>query len=167
MDLPSSHGQHLLHFPTAFTERPQPQWNSTNDNPGDVFDSWISSSARLVLLGTILPGAVVLVTVLWDALSRTPWPYVLRNTGRRLWSPFCDFISLDDLKSELGPGQTPPAWKNRTLFALSALEAAGWATALAYAVASSDEGKTELLRDVVSFVAWVSALLNPDPLSSR
>ena len=140
MDLPSSQGQHLLHISTSSPGLLHPS-NGTNGDYSGGFDTWVPPFVRVVLLGTILPGVVVLLTLLWDVLSRISWPKPLRNVGRRLWSPFRDFLTLDDLTTELGPAQTPPAWKNRTLVALSSLEAATWAALLAYGLTAGDERK--------------------------
>lgn len=136
--------------------RSTPVWNSGKKTLGNGFDSWISPTTRVVFLGTILPGAVILLTLLFDLLARIHWPKALRRLGSKIRSPFVDFITLDELKSELGPTLTPPAWKPRTLVVLSTLQAAGWAAVLAYGFLAGDVDSIRLVRDAVGLLSWVS-----------
>lgn len=118
-------------------------------------DVWISPTTRLVFLGTILPGAVILLTLLFDVLASLPWPKAFRRLGRKLCSPFKDFLTLDDLNSVPGPPQVPPAWKLRTLVVLSTLDAAGWAAVVTYGLLAGDVTGTKSVRGVVNLLAWV------------
>ena len=139
----------------ALTEHARP-WNSTIGDPEDVFDLWISPKTRILYLGTILPGVVVLSTILYDLVSTYPWPHTLWKIAYTLKSPFRDFLTLRDLDSELGPAQKPPAWKTRALVALATLAAAGWVGVLAYGIFGGQLGEWELLRADAQFFGWVS-----------
>lgn len=118
-----------------------------------------SPSLRLLFLGTILPAAIVLFTLFYDLVCFIPWPTPVKALWNVLKSPFRDFLTIDDLETELGPTQTPPTWKARVLVVFSALETAVWAAFLAYELFAGDETKFVLGRAAVSVAAWVCGVL--------
>ena len=131
-------------------------WNSSEKTSGEGLDSWISPTTRIVFLGTVLPGTVLLLTLLYDLTAFIHWPKALRQLGTKIRSPFVDFLTLKDLKCEPGPLLTPPAWKPRVLVVLSVIQAAGWATVLAYGLLAGDVDNTKQVRGVVGLASWVS-----------
>lgn len=150
--------QHPLATPPTLVHSAQ-SWNTSDGHSGSDLDDWIPPAARIVVLGTILPGAIVLAALLFDLLSRIPWPNAVKRIGRGLRSPFIDFLTLKDLNREqIGPALVSPLWKTRTLVLLASLHTVGWAGALAYGLLAgeTDHANRDVLRELVGTVAWVS-----------
>lgn len=119
-------------------------------------DPWLPPSTRVFVLGTLLPTAVVLLTLFYDFLSALPWPKFCQDAWHVFRSPFTDFMGLKDLNGESGPTLVQPAWKTRVLVALSAVEAVAWISALAYDILAGDVARARIVQAGAASLAWVS-----------
>ncbi|KAH8100998.1 P-loop containing nucleoside triphosphate hydrolase protein [Cristinia sonorae] len=108
---------------------------------------------RTVVLGTIIPAAVVAFTLTYDFLSTVHLPKFISGFIRFLRAPFMNFIYLEDLEEEPGEQQLPPLWKSRLLAILSCLEAIGWAAVFAYNEFLGAE-IVENIQAGVGFLTW-------------
>ena len=125
-----------------------------------TLDPWLSPSTRILVLGTLLPVSVLLLTLLYDVLSAIRWPKFCQAIMRAIRSPITDFMSLEDLDGERGPVLIPSPWRIRILVLLSSLEAVAWAAILAYELLAGDVEQICVIRAGVAFLTWVRAFLS-------
>lgn len=114
---------------------------------------WLSSSFREVVLGTLLPATIIVVTLVYDVLSSIRLPKPLRNILRALGTPFRDFLTLEDLEDPVDYNLSRSAWRERALVTLAISESAGWLGYFVYTVTLTDSVLST--EAVVACVAWV------------
>ncbi|TCD63205.1 hypothetical protein EIP91_005844 [Steccherinum ochraceum] len=139
-------------------------WTISSLQPSDISpasDSHLSpdmQTVQTVVLGTVIPAAVVVFTLCWDFLNSIRLPKFVYKIVQFLRSPFMNFLHLEDLEEEPGDLRVPPPWKSRLLAALSCLEAVRLAALFAYDEAVGAE-LAERVQAAVGFIAWSYAFL--------
>ena len=102
-----------------------------------------------------LPAIIVFIAFSLDLVSILPHPRPLRTLWCWISSPFCNFLTLDDLILE--PADRTPKFshlKTRMLAGLSCLAVVGWVGILVFSVYMSDQDC--LIRSLIYTVSWVS-----------
>ncbi|PSR81585.1 hypothetical protein PHLCEN_2v6351 [Hermanssonia centrifuga] len=143
-------------LPTVPNQSALPNFDESNDG----LSPWLSHHTRILVLGTLIPGCIALLTLSYDLLACIRWPVCMRKLAKRVKSPFRDFLTLDDLQeSEPRPVLVPPTWKIRTLIVLSALEAICWAAFFAYCQFLDNAGTAYVIQTGVGLLTWVRSLV--------
>ncbi len=102
-----------------------------------------------------LPAIIVFMAFSLDLVSILPHPRPFRTLWCWISSPFCNFLTLDDLI--LDPVDRTPKFshlKTRMLTGLSSLAVVGWVGILVFSVYMSDQDY--LIRSLIYTVSWVS-----------
>ncbi|KAJ8702162.1 hypothetical protein PTI98_000902 [Pleurotus ostreatus] len=113
-----------------------------------------------------IPCSIILLALLHDFLK-----YVRAYIPSAITRPFQNFLTLDDLKTEVAVPVLVPLWKKRVLASLAFLEAAIWlasfsATVLVQNVEESREDLVLLLAWCFIFVRNVTKPLSTTPYAS-
>lgn len=104
------------------------------------------------VLGTVLPGLIILVTIIYDFLSPIRLPKHFRKALSSLASPFHNFLTVEDL-DDVFATQPQPAWKIRTLSLLALTHSLGW---LAYFMYTCVVQEDSLAIDaLIGCATWV------------
>lgn len=113
----------------------------------------MSLHLREVILGTLLPGVVGLVALVYDLTLTIRLPKSLASTLHRLSSPFQDFLALEDLFDPVDFTNTRSELKNRTLAGLALLDSVCWLAFFAYRALLGDSMLAT--KSLVASVTWV------------
>ncbi|KAF9469837.1 P-loop containing nucleoside triphosphate hydrolase protein [Collybia nuda] len=115
---------------------------------------WMSPRFREIYLETVLPGGLILFAILHDCMRGLTFPKPLRVLSRRIYSPFRNFLTLEDVmdpavKVELRGLATTKA---RVLSGLAFFMSASWLSCLAYAIFLKDINYS--IRSFITLITW-------------
>ena len=111
---------------------------SVSELTTNINSSWSASASEvlaltpLTVLGIYIPALVGSLTLLYDLLSRIPYPRSIRSAYGTLTAPFRNFLTLHDFE-DIGDSIPQPVWKRRMLATLSLLQSFTWLSVLIFA----------------------------------
>lgn len=113
------------------------------------------------VLGTLLPGALLLITLFHDAWNSAEVPNSLRTFVQHIKAPFSSFLTLDDLADPLGLPVLPATSRTRILIGIAAVQSA--ISTAAFVSAAATANVPILLHWLLSFMSWVGFSLCSRP----
>ena len=108
------------------------------------------------ILGAVLPGLIILVTLIYDFLSSIHLPKSFRITLSSLASPFQNFLTIDDLE-DVDTIRPRPVWKIRTLSFLALANSVGWVAYFVYTCVVQENALAS--EALIASLAWVSSFI--------
>jgi hypothetical protein len=109
------------------------------------------------VLGALLPGLIIIVTVTYDFLSTIYLPKIFRTALSSLASPFQNFLTIDDLE-DVDTTRPRPVWKIQTLSFLALTNSVGWLVYFVYACVVQEN--ILAAETLIASVTWVSNFIS-------
>jgi hypothetical protein len=106
-----------------------------------------------MLIGTLLPGIISLIMLVCYFAGAVSFPKSLRTVLQRLYAPFQNFITLDDLEDPVDVPAPLAVWKARVLVVLALVAAVSWFADFVYASISGDP--IYAMQASVAIITWV------------
>jgi hypothetical protein len=114
---------------------------------------WISVEFRELFLGTALPGSMILLAIIQDCLKALRFPKLLQDLFRHIFSPFHNFITLEDVMDPAKSGFRHSPTKTRILSGLAFFASATWLGCFVYDVLL--DNTMYAVRSFVASITWV------------
>jgi hypothetical protein len=105
------------------------------------------------ILGAVLPGLIILVTLIYDFSSSIHLPKSFKIVLSSLASPFQNFLTLDDLE-DVDTVRPRPVWKIRILSFLALANSVGWVAYFVYTCVIQENALAS--EALIASLAWVS-----------
>ena len=115
-----------------------------------------SSHSLEFILEAVLPGLIILVTLIYDFLSSIHLLKSFRIALSSLASPFQNFLTIDDLE-DVDTIRPRPVWKIRTLSFLALANSVGWVAYFVYTCVVQENALAS--EALIASLAWVSSFI--------